>query len=467
MTKRTGNQEPTNAVILPYKITDGEKAISLYEKSNRKAQEWQKRLINHILSKNEEDLWVHTRFGYSVPRRNGKNEVVAIRELYALLNGEQVLHTAHRTNTSHSAWERLVRIVEDIGYIKDEDYTTLKAKGNESIFFFESRGRVSFRTRTTTGGLGEGFDLLVIDEAQEYEITQETTLKYTVSASKKPQTLMLGTPPTPISKGTVFTSFREEILKGGVEDSGWADWSVEEQSDTTDKELWYLTNPSLGTILTERAIKTEVGTDDLDFNIQRLGLWIKYNQKSVISEKEWDRLEVKDLPKLEGGIFAGIKYGRDGVNVALSIAIKTSEDKIFIETIDCRTVRQGNKWIIDFLRGLDICSIAIDGVGKSELLETELKKNKIHSSIIPSTREFILANSLFERGIHQGDIQHKGQPSLKAIATNCDKRFIGTNGGFGYRSLYEENDISILDSVILAYWQAKEFKEPKKQRVRY
>jgi len=55
--------------------------------------------------------------------------------------------------------------------------------------------------------------------------------------------------------------------------------------------------------LTERTIRSEVGDDDLDFNVQRLGLWIRYNQKSVISQNEWEELKVDKLPKLKGKLF--------------------------------------------------------------------------------------------------------------------------------------------------------------------
>ena len=69
-----------------------------------------------ILAVNEDGLWVHTKFGYSVPRRNGKNEVVAARELFGLIKGERILHTAHRTTTSSSASRRLVDLLKDAGY---------------------------------------------------------------------------------------------------------------------------------------------------------------------------------------------------------------------------------------------------------------------------------------------------------------------------------------------------------------
>ena len=104
---RKGRQTPTQSVVLPYSSTYGAEAIDIYNSTGRTAQEWQELLLSDILAVNEEGLWVHTKFGYSVPRRNGKNEIVAIREMYGLKKGERILHTAHRTTTTHSAWERL------------------------------------------------------------------------------------------------------------------------------------------------------------------------------------------------------------------------------------------------------------------------------------------------------------------------------------------------------------------------
>ena len=467
MTKRIGNQIPTQSVILPYDKSLYKESIDLYEKSGRTAQEWQVLLLKDILATNEESLWVHTKYGYSVPRRNGKNEIVAIRELWGLEKGQQILHTAHRTTTSHVAWERLKRIIESTKYIENEDYITLRATGRERIEFLKTGGRVEFRTRTSTGGLGEGYDLLVIDEAQEYTDDQESALKYVVTDSMNPQTIMCGTPPTPISGGTVFTNLRNKTLEGGTRNGGWAEWSVEEESDIRDEELWYKTNPSLGTIFTTRSVEDEIGSDVIDFNIQRLGLWIKYNQKSAITEGEWEALKVSKLPKLDGQLFVGVKYGNDGTNVGVSIAVKTIDDKIFIESIDCRSIRSGNKWIIDFLKNADVKDIVVDGASGQEILKAEMKEAKLPKPILPTVKEVIVANASWEQGIYQQTIQHKDQASLTQVVTNCDKRAIGSNGGFGYRSQFDDMDIVLMDSALLAYWACVESKPAKKQIIRY
>ena len=178
MAKRKGRQTPTVSVYLRSSKTKAGDAILEYEKSGRKAQKWQKLLLKNIMAVNRKGLWIHTKFGYSVPRRNGKNEVVVIREIAELMSGKKTLHTAHRTTTSHAAAVRLAQILSGSGYEEvqrvkkkekyDRHYTFSKQFGLEKITLLSTGGTVDFRTRSGKGGLGEGFDLLVIDEAQEY-----------------------------------------------------------------------------------------------------------------------------------------------------------------------------------------------------------------------------------------------------------------------------------------------------------
>lgn len=461
---RKGRQTPTQSVVLPYTSTRGNEAIDLYNSTGKTAQEWQELMLSDILAVNEDELWVHTKFGYSVPRRNGKNEIVAIREMFGLKNGEKILHTAHRTTTTHSAWERLLNLLEKA---KIRVVSSYRAFGKEHIEI-EGGGKIEFRTRTSKGGLGEGFDLLIIDEAQEYQDDQESALKYVVTDSRNPQTIFCGTPPTPVSSGTVFTKFRKAVLEGDTVNAGWAEWSVEEETNIRDVDAWYETNPSLGTVFTERAVTDEIGTDPIDFNIQRLGLWIRYNQKSAISKAEWNELKEAKPPELVGDLFVGIKYGRDGTNVSMSVAARTKEGKIFVEAIDCREVRAGTEWIIGYLKSWNAEKVVIDGANGQQILADEMKEYGLHKPILPTVKQIIVANAAFEQALFQKSISHMGQPSLVNSVGNCEKRTIGSNGGFGYRSIKEGVEISLLDSAILAYWICSETKvRRKKQRISY
>ena len=466
MEERKARQTPTTSVILPYEDSHGKEAIELYNSTGRTAQEWQELLIYDMLAIRDDGLFVHTKFGYSLPRRNGKNEVVAIRELWALSQGEQVLHTAHRTSTSHMAWERMKMLLERLGKTEPEDYKTTSTLGMESIRLKETGGKIDFRTRSSRGGLGEGFDLLIIDEAQEYTDDQQSALKYVVTDSLNPQTVFCGTPPTPVSSGTVFTKMRKAALSGETENTGWAEWGVEKKTDPRDKDAWYMVNPSLGTVFTERSVADEIGEDVDDFNIQRLGLWLKYNLKSAISKAEWEELKAETMPQLKGKLYVGIKYGHDGTNVCLSIAAKTDDGLVFVECIDCREIRAGNGWILDFLKSADVASVTVDGA-QGAILAQEMKRNHLGVPALMTAKEVCIANGKFEQALFKKTITHMNQPALTQSISNCEKRLIGSAGGFGYKSLREAIEVGLMESMIIAFWACSESKIKAKQRVSY
>ena len=220
--KKYGNQLPTQSVILPYvkKRSLSKEAIEIYEKTGLSSYIWQKKLLEAMMAVDKKGLWVHQKFGYSIPRRNGKSELLYMLELWGLHQGLNILHTAHRISTSHSSFEKVKRYLEKMGYVDGEDFTSIRAKGQERIALTNTEGVLQFRTRTSNGGLGEGFDIMIIDEAQEYTTEQESALKYTVTDSDNPITVMCGTPPTPVSSGTVFSKFRETCLFGRGKYSG-------------------------------------------------------------------------------------------------------------------------------------------------------------------------------------------------------------------------------------------------------
>ena len=165
--------------------------------------------------------------------------------------------------------------------------------------------------------------------------------------------------------------------------------------DPMDRDAWYETNPSLGTILKERNIMSEIGSDTLDFNIQRLGYWIRYNLKSVISAAEWAELKAEKLPALRSHIFVGIKYSKTDT-VSVSIAIRTEDNRIFVEAIDCRPFRAGTDWIVAFLRGIDVKAVVVDGQSGQNLLADAMKDAHLKRPLLPTVKQIIAANAVFE-----------------------------------------------------------------------
>ena len=96
-----------------------------------------------------------------------------------------------------------------------------------------------------------------------------------------------------------------------------------------------------------------------------------------------------------------------------------------------------------------------------------MKDFKLKEPLLPTVKDIINANSLWEQAIYQQSVCHSDQPSLTTVVTNSDKRNIGTGGGFGYKSLLNDMDISLMDSALLAHWVCSNDKPKKKQQIRY
>lgn len=123
--------------------------------------------------------------------------------------------------------------------------------------------------------------------------------------------------------------------------------------------------------------------------------------------------------------------------------------------------------MINFIKNADVAKVVVDGANGQKILADEFKDFGLRKPIMPTVKEIIVANSLWSQAIYQKELCHNNQPSLTKVATNCEKRNIGSNGGFGYRSQFDDMDISLMDSALLAHWACYTTKPKKKQKIRY
>lgn len=105
MARKKGCQDPSKCVFLVSQERKSEykQAVKIYEASGRKVLKWQKQLLAHITAKNKDKLYTYTKFGYSVPRRNGKSEILALREIQGLFDSEKycIQHTEPQQAIMH------------------------------------------------------------------------------------------------------------------------------------------------------------------------------------------------------------------------------------------------------------------------------------------------------------------------------------------------------------------------------
>lgn len=475
--RRIGRQTPRVHISPPYEYSDGDDCAFLASGYGLTPDPWQKLVLDDWLGRDENDDYTATRCGLSVPRQNGKNAIIEMRELYgAVTMGEKILHTAHEVRTHRKAFARFCSFFEnerkypELAAMVD---TIRKANGQEAVTFLNG-GSVEFSARSKSAGRGFSVDVVVFDEAQYLTDEQLSAIMSTLAAAPlgNRQLIFTGTPPEPGSAGEVFTRIRKEALTKPSATLAWHEWSAEDIGDVRDRGRWYDTNPGLGIRLTEEFTEEEMRTmADDSFARERLGWWSKTGGNKVLSESEWNAL-VTANPPTEGKHAMGIKFSAAnapyGATVSIAMAIRPEVGTPYVEVIANRPMSQGITWIVELLEAWQekLACVVIDGRNGSGVLNDRLNEIGFpkRAKKFTNTNEVATAASSFLSAIREKKVTHSNQEALNDSALNSCKRSIGEAWGFGGTG---DTDSTLIEACTLAHWGVMTTKRNpnRKQRI--
>lgn len=479
MARKYGNQKPRIDHYVNGDIWVAEKTIELLENYGLKLLPWQKAILYRWLAVIEDEdgneVWANPDAGLSVPRQNGKSELLIARIIGGMVFlGEAIVYTAHANKTVEEIRRRVMRFFYDAEPEIRDLLTDEFSSEPRSLDYIELRNhaRCVFRTRTRTGGLGATNDLLLIDEAQEYTDAQQEALLPTLAAGKRQnrQTISVGTPPTAGTSGTVWVRTRTKVIDGKIVNYCWQEWSVEVITDPYDENAWYETNPSLGYFLMVAAVRNEAGTMATDsFNKMRLGWYAGVENQRAISDDQWNPLAITDvhLPDDYQHVYA-IKFAPDASAVSLSIGVIMPTGKVHVELIERKPASAGTGWLVQWLlaRWRKANKIIIDGSAGTTLLVEELVRSdkRISKRILtPNVREAGAAFGGFYTAIEQATVTHYNQPALNMSIRTVKKRPIGRDGMFGYAAMNSDIQSDPTESVALAHYGAVRYQGTRRK----
>lgn len=249
---------------------------------------WQELVLGDWLARGPDGRFASLTCGLAVPRQNGKNAVIEVRELFGMIDrGERILHSAHEVKTARKAFKRLQhffgRQVNDPA-AKFPELNALvvelrNVNGQEAIVLANG-GSVEIVARSKGSGRGFTVDTVIFDEAQDAGDEDLESLLPTTSAAPlgDPQWIFTGTPPGPKVQGRVFRRQRSASVPGAPRRC-WAEWGVEADDltdiDLDDQAIWHEHNPALavGRLQIEVAAGERDALDDEGFARERLGWW--------------------------------------------------------------------------------------------------------------------------------------------------------------------------------------------------
>lgn len=462
-----GSQAPSVRVCPKYKETDGKDAAKLLAAAGLKIDPWQADALCDWMGRDRWGIWSAPSCGLSVPRQNGKTCIVTGRAAAGmLLYNEWVIYTAHLQKTATETFME-IRAIFESDALKDYVREIKAAIGREQIIL-KNGGRIMFVARTRNGGRGLHGDCLIFDEAQEVEDSQLESFLPALSASKNPQTIYIGTPPDANCNGTVFRNMRQKVLDDNSEKTAWAEFSVNEIGDVTDRERWAKTNPALGRRIRESTIAAECEQMAPDsFARERLGWWMPIIEKKedfAIDKDAWNACASSEK-KPDGKTAYGVKFSADGMEISLCGAVVDKDNVARISLIERRPTSDGVKWLADWLnaRYSKACCVVIDGRNGVDVLIDKIAQTwRMKGSVIrASTKDMMAAVSTLSNEITEQTITwYKPQEMLNESAVTSVKRPLSGGWAFG-----GENSTPI-EACALALWGVRTSKRDPSKKMR-
>lgn len=400
------------------------------------------------------------RCALSVPRQNGKNGCLEIRELFGMVAlGERFVHTAHEVKTARKAFLRLVSFFENAHYpeLAAMVESVRRTNGQEAVMLTNGAS-CEFVARSRGSGRGFTADVLVFDEAQELTEEQLEALMPVISASPlgDPQIVLTGTPPPPGSPGDVFARVRDEASNDPPGRLCWHEWSVEVMpGDVSSRELWAATNPALGRRLQETSIGDELALMSPDgFARERLGLWAVSAVEPVLPLDMWESRAVVD-PPTDGVVAYGVDMTPDRLMIAIS-AVRVGDGVMHGECVKHQSVTRGTAWVTDWIveRWPSAAAVVVDAQSPAMSLVPGWLDRGVRVTITGSG-DMVKACGMFVDAVRDGSFTHFDQPALNAAVAAAAKRNIGQAGGWGWDRKDPSVDISPLVSVTLALFGAR------------
>lgn len=482
---RSGSQAPRLHVAPRADESYGDVAAEFSARFGLTPDPWQRLILDDWLAMRR-GMWAARNCGLSVPRQNGKNAVLEVRELFGtVLLGEKILHTAHEVKTAKKHFRRLQHFFgtqRNDPRAKFPELNALvadvrKVNGEEAIVLTNG-GSIEMAARSKSSGRGFTVDIVVFDEAQQLDDDALEALAPTKSSGPlgNPQVIYTGTPPGPNAQGEVFTRQRAAALAQAKAPKSrcWHEWSKagrvgkgEGEIDLDDRNNWYDTNPALGS----SRMPLEIAEDDREdlsdggFARERLGMWAEDDPDlaRVIAADLWATLEAK-TPPADGVAPNALGLDASHDRVIAIAGCWVDGDKAHVELV--RHERSTDtlaavEWLVANA-GRRI-PVVVDSASPAAAMVPALTAAKV-KVVTTSATDMGKACGLILADATEKRLTHADQQQLNSALAGARKRDIRDAGMWGWDRKNPDTDIAPLVAATLARYGASTNAKPKSGR---
>lgn len=440
--------------------------LAFLERVDLKLDPWQERILWASLLR-VSDGWAARRIGVCCPRQNGKNVILAARQLIGayLLNEKMVIHSAHLADTSMEHFRFLDNLIDASEWLHPDIRHIRRQNGHEQITF-SNRSRIRFRTRTSGGGRGFSGSPLAFDEAMYLSTISYAAMRPMISAQPDPQVWLTGSAvdQTTMPDGLVFARLRENALAGVTDEDGsiaYFEWSLDYPTPADvppdvmmTEEAMAQVNPAYGRRITRQTIIEEIQDfpSDRMSAVERFGVgdWPKADgTPSVIDLALWAKLTDPRSKAVDPVVFA-FDVREDRGKSVIAAVCRRRDGPLHLEVFD---QRDGTGWLVERLGELDRkhrpLAIVLDGFGPAASLIPELEQARVVVQAL-TTPEVAKACGMFFDAVQQAQLRHLGSAELLAAIKGAAQRPIGDAWTWSRKN--SAADISPLVACTLGVW---------------
>jgi hypothetical protein len=419
--------------------------------------QWQDLILQAAMGERSDGTWSAKQVGVSVPRQNGKSQLIVSRALAgALLFGEKkIVISAHAQDTARETFSKFIELFDSCPALEVGGEYVAKVMNaiNREFIKFRNGAVIQFKARTVSGSRGFSSDCLLLDEAQILGMPAWVSINSTMSARPNPQIWLLGTPPTPEDNGEVFTSIRNAALMGRSKTLAWLEWSADRDDDPAIESTRAKANPAWLTRINHEVVQGEFETYPPErFALDRLGIWYELGEhEQPIPLAAWSKLEIPD-ERVPLGVPSRFAVSMTPERVA-SIAVAVhGEPAHYLDLAEMSRV-DDSRMLIDWL--VQRCGrripVMIDSRDPAASLVPELKSRGVKVNVTGQQDAARACGGLLD-AVTEGRVQHCGQPAIASALRVARKKAIGKAGLWEWNPDDPSSEAACLRAITLAHF---------------
>jgi hypothetical protein len=468
--------------------------------------DWQEWSLTEGMGVKPNRRWTARESCVIVPRQNGKNTILEVRELGGLfvLGEKKIIHTAHQFSTAAEQFARCLEIIDNNAdlskWLKGNpskthgmESITLRAKptlifgpGNSQVRASFDR-KLEFHARTGKKSRGFTCNCLVYDEAMYLTAEQIGASRPTLRAVANHQIWLAGS--AGLKDSMELATYHERILEDeqtlfGAEWGGLVMHKPEcprdkvngrrtndyvvgcTLHDDRDSPLsWAKSNPAYGVRIERETFENEIVAmrDQVEFNRELLnvGEWPDKDAAwSIVDRDQWEFLTVPSLGTVPPIVLA-VDVDEDGRTAAICAAWctggKTDYRVIVYNPADC--IFEGTDGVLSKLKELykgeyRVVAIVVPKEGPAAGIGDDIEKLYRDKVIRPGPSDQAAAFAFFTQKVKENVIGHAPKAKAEALYEalgSAETRIVG-DAGKTVKRADARVPVSPASTAILAAW---------------